>query len=108
MKNLKVTGKVRPITSCQACQSKNLYKFINFGPMPKPNIYMTREEALEQGLQTFQLDASLCTDCGLVQLGEIVPSEELFAENYAYRTPEAMRPDFKESAEETASLAEIK
>ncbi|MEK7550209.1 MAG: class I SAM-dependent methyltransferase [Patescibacteria group bacterium] len=108
MKNLKVPGKVRPITSCQACQSKNLYKFINFGPMPKPNIYMTREEALEQGLQTFQLDASLCTDCGLVQLGEIVPSEELFAENYAYRTPEAMRPDFKESAEETASLAGIK
>jgi len=76
--------------------------------MPKPNIYLTRKEALEYGLPTFQLDASLCTDCGLVQLGEIVPSEELFAENYAYRTPEAMRPDFRESAQETASIAGIK
>ncbi len=76
--------------------------------MPKPNIYLTREEAIEYGLPTFQLDASLCTDCGLVQLGEIVPSEELFAENYAYRTPEAMRPDFKESAEETIALAKAK
>ena len=108
MKKILSPAKVKPLTSCQACGSSNLYKFINFGPMPKPNIYQTREEAMENGLQTFQLDASLCTDCGLVQLGEIVPSEELFAENYAYRTPEAMRPDFRESAIDTSTIAGIK
>lgn len=60
---------------------------------------------MEFGLQNFQLDASLCVDCGLVQLGEILSSEELFSDNYAYRTPDAMRPDFKESAEDTISIA---
>ncbi len=107
MKKPKTLGTVKPILSCQACESKNLYKFINFGPMPKPNIYLTREESLKSGVPTFQLDANLCTNCGLVQLGEIVPSEELFAENYAYRTPEAMRPDFRESAAETAAIAGV-
>lgn len=97
--------KVTLITNCMACGGKNLYKFINFGPMPKPNIYFTREEISKQGQVTYQLDANLCTDCGMVQLGQIVPSEELFADNYAYRTPEAMRSDFQESAEETIAMA---
>lgn len=100
--------KVILLTKCQACGSKNLYKFINFGPMPKPNIYQTREEVLEHGQISYQLDANLCTDCGLVQLGEIVPSDELFADNYAYRTPEAMAPDFREGAKETVALSGAK
>ena len=100
--------KVILLTKCQACGSNNLYKFINFGPMPKPNIYQTREEVFGHGQISYQLDANLCTDCGLVQLGEIVPSDELFAEDYAYRTPDAMKPDFKEGALETIAISHAK
>src|SRR3989338_7851062 len=85
---LENSRKVILLKKCQGCGSPNLYKFINFGPMPKPNIYQTREEVFEHGQISYQLDANLCTSCGLVQLGEIVPSDELFAENYAYRTPD--------------------
>jgi methylation protein EvaC len=100
--------KVIILTACQACGGRNLYKFMNFGPMPKPNIYQTREEVFEHGQISYQLDANLCTDCGLVQLGEIVPSDELFADDYAYRTPDAMKPDFKQGALETIAISHAK
>jgi methylation protein EvaC len=102
------SNKVILLTTCQACGSSNLYKFINFGPMPKPNIYQTREQVFEHGQISYQLDANLCTDCGMVQLGQIVPSDELFAEDYAYRTPDAMQFDFKESALETVAISHAK
>lgn len=101
----KSSHKVRLLNTCQGCGGKNLYKFINFGPMPIPNIYQTREEIFTNGQVTYQLDANLCIDCGLVQLGEIVPSNELFADNYAYRTPDFMKYDFLESARETVDLS---
>ncbi len=89
----------KEINKCQACNSKSLYKFIDFGLMPKPNIYLTKKKVGEQ--TTYQLGANLCTNCGLVQLDRIVPSEDLFAKNYAYITPEAMRKDFVENVNET-------
>lgn len=95
--------KSKAITKCQACGSRNLYKFIDFGLMPKPNIYLTKEEVGEQ--TTYQLGADLCTKCGLVQLDRIVPSEDLFAKNYAYVTPEMMRPNFIENVEETLRIS---
>src|SRR3989344_5698557 len=107
-KGLTINQKVILIKNCQACGSKNLFQFLNFGPMPIPNIYKTEKEIRTGGQITFQLDASLCTDCGLVQLGEIVPSELLFASEYAYKTPEAMRLNFSQSVKETISLARAK
>lgn len=100
-------NKVRLLTVCQACNGKKLYKFINFGPMPKPNIYQTREEVIQYGQISYQLDANLCMNCGLVQLGEIVPSSELFADNYAYRTPDAMKFDFRSGAHETIDISKV-
>lgn len=102
----KLNNEVILITSCQACGSGNLYQFLDFGQMPKPNIYLNKDEVLRYGQVTYQLNANLCTDCGLVQLGQIIPPEALFAKNYAYRTPDAMREDFRESAEETIRLAQ--
>jgi methylation protein EvaC len=76
--------------------------------MPKPNVYLTREEVLEQGQISYQLDANLCINCGLVQLGEGLSSDELFPENYAYRTPDAMKPNFREGARETITLSRMR
>jgi len=101
----KEQNKVRLLTTCQGCGGKNLYKFINFGPMPKPNIYQTHKEIIQYGQVSYQLDANLCMDCGLVQLGEIVPSNELFADNYAYRTPDVMKFDFREGAHESIAIS---
>ena len=92
----------KEIIKCQACNSKTLYKFIDFGLMPKPNIYLNKKQVGEQ--TTYQLGANLCTNCGLVQLDRIVPSEELFAKEYAYVTPEAMRKDFREGVKETVDI----
>lgn len=102
---LKESTEVTLIDSCQGCGGKNLNPFIKFGPMPPPNVYLTQEEFLTKGQISYPLDANLCEDCGLVQLGQIVPSKNLFPGDYAYRTPEAMRADFKESATETINLA---
>lgn len=87
------------IFNCQACGSDKLYKFINFGLMPRPNVYLTKKQVGEQ--TTYQLGADMCKNCGLVQLDRIVPSEEVFTKDYAYSTPEAMRSNFLENVDET-------
>lgn len=76
--------------------------------MPIPNIYLTHEEVTRYGQISFQLDAHLCEDCGLVQLGQIIPAKALFPSEYAYKTPEAMRSNFRENARETILIAKAK
>lgn len=101
-------NKVIQIKKCMACNSKKLYKFIDFGPMPIPNIYLTRKDLMEKPQLSFYLDAYLCKNCGLVQLGQIVPEHDVFANNYTYKTPEAMRNNFLENVKETISMASLK
>lgn len=96
--------KVTLMDKCQGCGSSRLFKFINFGPMPRPNVYMTKDEIFRYGQVNYNLDASLCTKCGLVQLGQGLSTEELFPDNYAYQTPSAMSVDFSDAADDVMHL----
>ncbi len=100
--------KVILVRKCRACESRNLFEFLNFGPMAIPNIYKTPKEIQTRSQMTFQLDANLCLDCGLVQLGQIVPPELLFAADYAYKTPQAMKKNFRQSTLETIAFSKAK
>lgn len=100
--------RVTIMDKCQGCGGSNLFKFINFGPMPRPNVYMTQEEILLNGQVNYNLDANLCTKCGLVQLGQGLSAEELFPDNYAYQTPNAMSTDFKDAADDLTRLFGLK
>ena len=70
-------------TQCRACKGKNLKIFLDLGITPLADRIMT-EEQLKQEEPTFPLEVAFCEDCGLVQILETVPPEQLFAEDYPY------------------------
>jgi SAM-dependent methyltransferase len=68
-------------TACAACGS-TLQQILNLGNQPLANALLTRE-TLHDPEPRFPLTLALCPTCGLVQITESVPPEELFRE-YAY------------------------
>lgn len=69
--------------TCRICGSKNLLKFLELGPTPLANRFLSE---LSEEEPYYPLDVYYCNDCGLVQLLDIVPSEDIFNEDYAYFT----------------------
>jgi hypothetical protein len=72
------------LDSCHICQGRNLYKFLSLGPTPLANSYLVKDQ-LSLHETYYPLDVYFCGDCGLVQIGEIVPPEILF-KDYVYMT----------------------
>ncbi len=68
--------------SCRSCGGNLLVHILSLGQMPLANALLTAEQ-LETPERRFPLDLVLCPNCGLVQITETVPAEELFSE-YAY------------------------
>jgi SAM-dependent methyltransferase len=56
---------------------------LSLGCTPLADALRTREQ-LEQPEHTYPLNVSLCTGCGLMQIRETVPAEELFCRDYPY------------------------
>ncbi|MEM7815227.1 MAG: class I SAM-dependent methyltransferase [Candidatus Aenigmatarchaeota archaeon] len=71
-----------PILKCRACGGSNLETFLNLGPTPLANKFI-QEDDLNSPETYFPLDVRFCKDCNLVQLGYVVPPQELFSE-YIY------------------------
>ncbi|MBM3229944.1 class I SAM-dependent methyltransferase, partial [Candidatus Parvarchaeota archaeon] len=68
--------------NCRICNSSSLYFFLKLGPTPLANRFIKPgEENLPE--PKYPLDVCLCSDCGLVQLGFVVPPEILFRD-YIY------------------------
>lgn len=88
-------GKYMHRDTCRICGSKNVIKFLELGPTPLANRFLSREDPTEDE-PYYPLDIYYCADCGLVQLLDVVPSEEIFNEDYAYFTgaSEPMRKHF--------------
>lgn len=71
--------------NCRLCHSSNLELFLDLGFIPLVDKFLTLEEVNEP--ETFYpLNVNLCKDCGLAQLGYLVPPSDLFNENYAYES----------------------
>jgi 2-polyprenyl-3-methyl-5-hydroxy-6-metoxy-1,4-benzoquinol methylase len=76
---------VEDILKCRMCNSEKLELFLDLGNIPRVDRFLSRKE-LNQIEQLFPLTVYLCKDCGLAQLGFVVPDSKLFNEEYAYES----------------------
>lgn len=66
------------------CEGNNLELFLNLGNIPLVDRFFSEDELDCERL--YPLTVYLCIDCGLVQLGFVVPATDLFNQNYAYES----------------------
>lgn len=89
------------ILACHICQNKKLRKFLSLGPIPLANSFLQQDE-LSVPEPYYPLDVCFCSNCGLVQLAQVIAPEILF-KDYAYLTgtSEPMKAHFARLAENT-------
>jgi len=93
---------VSPNAVCRSCGAPLRHTFLDLGPQPLANSFLTREQ-LERGEERrFPLHARVCSECLLVQVHHGVPPEEIFSE-YAYFS--SYSESWLEHAARFASLA---
>lgn len=87
------------MSNCHVCQNNKLYEFLSLGPTPLANSFLTKDQ-LNRPEPCYPLDVYFCENCGLVQIGEVIPPEILFR-NYAYitSTSQPMKVHFASLAE---------
>lgn len=90
-------------TRCRICDGSNLRKFLELGDLPLPNAFL-REQQLNEKEPRYPLVVAFCPDCGLVQLMDVVPKEEMFTE-YLYFSG-ASRPIPKHFAEQAREISQ--
>lgn len=69
--------------NCRFCDKKDVFKFLELGTMALANSFLTREELSTIKEPAYPLDVFFCEQCGLVQIGHVVPPDALFS-NYIY------------------------
>jgi SAM-dependent methyltransferase len=67
---------------CRSCGAKGLYPVVSLGLMPLANAVVPPSRLCEPD-RRYPLDLFLCQACGLVQIGESVPPDVMFAD-YPY------------------------
>lgn len=75
-------GKFMRRDTCRFCQGTNLVNILDFGAAPLAGGFL---KEIDFSFEKFYpLDLNLCQDCFLVQVGNLVPGEVLFKENYFF------------------------
>lgn len=69
---------------CRLCGAALQRNLIDLGSTPLANCYVTGEEAAHGADRAYPLQVLVCDHCLLVQVGESVPPEAIFAADYAY------------------------
>jgi hypothetical protein len=67
------------------CKRTNMNKFLDLGVAPPSDNFLTKEQ-LNDVEKCYPLNVYMCYDCGLCQLGYVVPRELMFNENYPYES----------------------
>lgn len=69
--------------ACRICQSERLTEILDFGDLTLTGVFPgSRDEHVPSG----RVHLLLCRECGLVQLGDTFPPEEMYGDNYGYRS----------------------
>lgn len=68
---------------CRSCRKPGLEIFLDLGEKPPSDRLLTKE-MLKQPEPFYPLEVAFCSHCGLVQILETVPPEDLFAGGYEY------------------------
>jgi hypothetical protein len=71
----------RGTTVCRACGSTKLASVLDLGEQPLSN---EMAASADQVLDRFPLHLRICRSCGLGQVGEFVPPERIFGDDYPY------------------------
>ncbi len=69
--------------NCRFCSKENIFKFLELGTMPLANSFLTERELKSVKEPKYPLDVFFCEQCGLVQIGHVVPPDALFRD-YIY------------------------
>ncbi|MHA7829030.1 MAG: NAD-dependent epimerase/dehydratase family protein [Roseovarius sp.] len=69
--------------SCISCGGQSLTAVLDLGEMPRSDGLLSRE-AIDQPEHLVPLRLGFCTSCGLAQLLETRPPEEMFGDDYVY------------------------
>jgi SAM-dependent methyltransferase len=69
--------------NCRMCKSNNVQKFLDLGFSALSDNFLTIEQ-LNESENFFPLTVHLCLDCGLCQLGYVVPPKLMFNKDYPY------------------------
>jgi len=71
------------VSTCRVCQGHKLDEIINLGNQPLSGVFPQDSNEL---ISSGNLQLMRCAECGLVQLGTSFSSEEMYGENYGYRS----------------------
>lgn len=80
---MKSANSTAPPLNCRICSDATVRPFLDLGPMPIANAFITFEQ-LSQTEYTFRLQAGFCESCLMVQLVDPVDPKMLFHDHYAY------------------------
>jgi 2-polyprenyl-3-methyl-5-hydroxy-6-metoxy-1,4-benzoquinol methylase len=69
--------------NCRFCIKENIFKFLELGTMALANSFLTHDELHSINEPMYPLDVYFCEQCGLVQIGYVVPPDALF-KDYIY------------------------
>jgi len=70
-------------THCRGCGSENLVTLHDFGPQPLAGNYPKKPHSVMPS-KKYPLDLTQCGTCGLLQVVNLPPIEEVFHEDYRY------------------------
>ena len=77
----------KEITKCRICGSKELNEILSLGPIAQTGCFLETESG--SGHETGPLDLVMCggeNSCGLIQLKQTYSLEEMYGDNYGYRS----------------------
>ena len=71
------------LKNCRVCGTTDLVEVLNFGDLALTGVFpASRNENISSG----EVRLMVCGACGLVQLGDTFPPEEMYGDNYGYRS----------------------
>lgn len=73
------------VEACRMCKSEKILQFLDLGFTPLADNFLT-ENQLRESETYFPLTVYLCDDCGLIQLGYVVPPELMYNSSYPYES----------------------
>jgi 2-polyprenyl-3-methyl-5-hydroxy-6-metoxy-1,4-benzoquinol methylase len=68
---------------CRMCQSSRLHLFLDLGYSALSDGFLTKND-LNKAETSYPLNVLTCKNCGLCQLGYVVPPQYMFNKNYPY------------------------
>jgi len=71
------------VSICRVCQARAFDEIINLGSQPLSGVFPQSDAEI---ISSGDLQLLRCSKCGLVQLGSSFSSEEMYGENYGYRS----------------------